>query len=199
MMTKRPRAAEIPAPIAAPYPRCGTSITRAPACSASVRESSCEPLSATSTSPATPLRSRKARAFSTHFPTVAASSRHGIRIVSSTPPPRPGDLKKKRYPEGYLFPKLSLLLAAAGARQEFRRHTGRGSRAAVPAEQGLAGVGGKRRRHARGLQRRQLHDRAVDRGGDVGHRRGYHAHVGRGDRVDVLGAGAGADFAAPVV
>src|SRR3981189_605880 len=96
----------MPPPSAAPYPRSATSTTRAPAASATAREPSSEPLSATSTSPAIPARSRKPRALAIQLPTVAASLRQGMRIVSSVIE-RLGAPQKKRYPEGYLLLKLS--------------------------------------------------------------------------------------------
>src|SRR5437899_1685768 len=68
---------------ALPYPRVGISTTRAPLASAISREPSVLPLSATRTSPATPLRSKKSRAFAMHRAIVFASFKQGIRIVSS--------------------------------------------------------------------------------------------------------------------
>src|SRR3954462_129321 len=108
-----------------------------------------------------PERRRKPRPFSTHFATVAASFRHGMRMVSSVigaslfaPEPQ-----KKRYPGGYLFEAKTALLAAAGAGQVFRRHSGAvgGVVTAAPAEDAL-GSAAVRRCGGRARQRHEGHE-----------------------------------------
>src|SRR6266404_2612305 len=66
-----------------PYSFCAICTTRAPASRANSDDPSADPLSATSTSPSMPVRSRKRRALLTQTATVSASLRHGIRMVSS--------------------------------------------------------------------------------------------------------------------
>jgi hypothetical protein len=83
MITYVPRAASMPPIRALPYPFAGTSTTRAPCARAMSCDPSVEPLSATITSPATPLRARYPFALSMHVARVSASSRHGITIDSS--------------------------------------------------------------------------------------------------------------------
>src|SRR6476659_2883917 len=109
MITNRPWASPIPWRRAAPYPRTGTSITRAPASVASWIEPSVEPLSATSTSPHTFARRSQSLALATQVTIVSASSRHGIRIVSSrhgvdavggVGPVTAGDTTHDRAPDG---------------------------------------------------------------------------------------------------
>src|SRR5439155_26072346 len=116
-------------------------MTRAPARSASIREPSSEPLSATSTSPSIPAPSRKPRALATQPPTVAASLRQGMRMVSSVKPffvPK----KKKGTPKGTFIEAKSLLLAAAGAGQIFRVDGGAvGRQSAAPPVEGVALAG----------------------------------------------------------
>src|SRR5205814_3860191 len=121
-------------------------MTRAPARCASIREPSSEPLSAISTSPSIPERSRKLRALATQLPTVAASLRQGMRMVSSVKPffaPA-----KKKVPRRVPFIEAkSLLLAAAGAGQILRADGGAvGVQSAAPAEQRLALAGRHRGR-----------------------------------------------------
>src|SRR5712664_957961 len=59
-------------------------MTRAPAARASSGDPSCDPLSATSTSASTPAARQASIALPTQVPTVLASSRQGMRTVSST-------------------------------------------------------------------------------------------------------------------
>ena len=77
----------MPARRAAPYPRMGTSTTRAPRLSASCCDPSLLPLSATTTSPTTPRSAIARRALATQIPIVSTSSRHGSKTVSSTREP----------------------------------------------------------------------------------------------------------------
>src|SRR5258708_26618625 len=121
-------------------------LTLGPAQAAGSREASVEPVSATSTSPSTAARRRKLRAFATHWPTVAASFRQGIRMVSSVIRRPRAALLKKKVPRRVPFIKAkSRLLAAAGAGQIFRADGGAvGRQAAAPAVQGLA-RGGRHR------------------------------------------------------
>src|ERR1043166_5363888 len=115
-------------------------MTRAPAAAASACDPSEEPLSATSTSPPIAARSRNSRALRTHLATVAASFRHGIKIVNSAMARLP---RKKKVPRRVPFvakrTSLLCLVAAAGAGQVLRadvRAVGR--RTAAPAEQARA-------------------------------------------------------------
>src|SRR2546421_10633391 len=130
-------------------------MTRAPARGASIREPSSEPLSAISTSPSIPERSRKLRALATQLPTVAASLRQGMRMVSSVKPffaPA-----KKKVPRRVPFIEAkSLLLAAAGAGQILRADGGAvGVQSAAPAEQRLALAGRHRGRRCGGPKQHQ--------------------------------------------
>src|SRR5215831_330477 len=82
-MTYSPLAAAIPAAKAAPYPRTGTSTTRAFSPVASSIDPSVLPLSATSTSPLILYCSRNLCALAIQLPKVRASLRQGMRIDSS--------------------------------------------------------------------------------------------------------------------
>src|SRR3989454_2619281 len=143
-------------------------MTRAPARSASIREPSSEPLSAISTSPSIPARWRKPRALATQLPTVAASLRQGMRMVSSVIP-FPTPKQKKGTPKGTFYEAKSLLLAAAGAGQILRADRGAvAGRSAAPAKQGLAACR-YRGRHCVARYRDQRHDRCVHHAGDALH------------------------------
>src|SRR5687768_14527900 len=85
-------------------------MTRAPAARASPGDWSVEPLSATRTSPSMPARCRNPRAFFTHRATVAASLRHGMRMVSSVIRRLPVRLprSKKKVPRKVPFPEAGL-------------------------------------------------------------------------------------------
>src|SRR5262245_42995021 len=184
MMMYRPCAAPIPARKAAPYPRSLTATTRAPPASASACDPSLEPLSATSTSPAMPALRRNPRAFAMQAPTVAASLRQGIRIVSSVTRASRNAPKKKGTPKGTFFPS-SPRLAAAGAGQILLRNS-RAGRAALPAPQALAGARGEGRRVGRIRIRNQRDDRAVDDARNVLHGRGHNTVCAGADPGHVL-------------
>src|SRR2546425_12069084 len=90
-------------------------------------------LRALRTSPSIPARWRKPRALATHPPTVAASLRQGMRMVSSIIP-FPTPKQKKGTPKGTFYEANSLLLAAAGAGQRYRVEVGTvAGRSAAPA------------------------------------------------------------------
>src|SRR5258708_10535995 len=84
MMTERPRAGASPAGKAAAYPWSAKGSPAAPASSDSSGEPSVEPLSATSTSAATPCVAHTSMAWRTQLATVRASFRQGRSTVSST-------------------------------------------------------------------------------------------------------------------
>src|SRR5438046_3560492 len=186
----------MPPASAAPYPRSATSTTRAPACSATAREPSREPLSATSTSPVISARARKPRALATQLPTVAASLRQGKRIVNSVIR-RPGAPKKKVPRRVPFHQRYALLLAAAGAGQILQRDRSAGA-PALPSPQRRAVALGDRRRRRGSRPRNQRNERTIHRSRDASHR-GCHAAVRVGsDSRHVLRGLRGANFAAPV-
>src|SRR5688572_20497152 len=84
MITNVPRAAAVPPAIALPYPRSGTSTTRAPDSTAIACEPSVLPLSATMTSPSIPSSSIVFTAFLTTTDRASASLRQGITTESSS-------------------------------------------------------------------------------------------------------------------
>src|SRR6267143_839137 len=188
----------MPPASAAPYPRSATSTTRAPAAAATAREPSSEPLSATSTSPAIPARSRKPRALAMQLPTVGASLRQGMSIVNSVIE-RPSHPPKKKVPRRVPFTEAKLrLLAAAGTGQVLERNVGARA-AAGPAVQSRA-VACREYGRGRGRRHRDQRDhRRIHRSGDALHR-GRHSAVKAGaDARYVLRSLRGANFTAPAI
>src|ERR1700756_1906171 len=102
-------------------------MTRAPSRSASAADPSDEPLSAISTSPAIPARSRNDFAFATQMEIVSASLRHGIRMVSSSGDADPSASGSQFNTSVMAVCRPGYVLGVAPAFPRLRRRVGQGN------------------------------------------------------------------------